>query len=158
MNSDLPDLYTHLSQSDSFKADGIHEAQLAIIAGADTNAITVSNVCYNLCRFPEHQQKLYEELQHLPLNENVIDDQYLLDKPYLLSIINETLRLYPPVPGGLQRLTPPEGAVIAGCYIPGNMNVSTPTYALHRGMGTYLYRTFVRILNLCRSSCVCPAQ
>ncbi|KAF2194471.1 hypothetical protein K469DRAFT_531149, partial [Zopfia rhizophila CBS 207.26] len=48
-------------------------------------------------------------------------------------IINETLRLYPPVPSCLQHLTPPEGTMIAGRWVPGNMNVSTPTYAIHRG-------------------------
>lgn len=128
-----PDLYTYLSQSSGFKDDGIHEAQLAIIAGADTNAITVSNACYLLCRYPEYQEKLYEELRTLPIAESIIDDHYLLGKPCLLSVINETMRLYPPVPGGLQRLTPPEGATIAGRYVPGHMIVTTPTYTLHRG-------------------------
>lgn len=128
-----PDFYTYLSQSDAFDVDGIHEAQLAIIAGADTNAITVSNVCYLLCRHPEYQEKLFEELSDLPAHENVVDDGHLLGKPVLSSVINETLRLYPPVPGGLQRVTPPEGASIAGRFVPGETIVSTPTYALHRG-------------------------
>jgi cytochrome P450 len=86
-----------------------------------------------LCRHPEYQTKLYEELSDLPAHEDIVDDGHLIGKPCLLSIINETLRLYPPVPGGLQRLTPPEGATIAGRYVPGNMVISTPTYALHRG-------------------------
>lgn len=128
-----PDLYTYLSQSDTFEVDGIHEAQLAIIAGADTNAITVSNACYLLCRHPDYQEKLYEELRDLPVTDDIIDDRFLLGKPCLLSIINETMRLYPPVPGGLQRVTPPEGATIAGRYVPGNMVITTPTYALQRG-------------------------
>ena len=145
-----PDLYTYLSQSDTFEIDGIHEAQLAIIAGADTNAITVSNVCYLLCRHSRYQKKLYEELTDLPVEEDVIDDRHLSDKSCLLSIINETLRLYPPVPGGLQRVTPPEGATIAGRYVPGNMIVSTPTYALHRGI-IILFR-HTHILILCRFS------
>ena len=127
-----PDLYTYLSQSDTFPVDGIHEARLAIIAGADTNAITVSNVCYLLCRYPKYQEKLYEELSGLTSDEDIVDDRDLLNRPCLLSIINETLRLYPPVPGGLQRVTPPEGVTIAGRYIPGSMIVSSPTYALHR--------------------------
>lgn len=128
-----PDLYTYLSQSDNFEANGVHEAQLAVIAGADTNAITVSNACYLLCRHPKYQDKLYEELRTLPIAEHIIDDRFLLGKPCLLSIINETMRLHPPVPGGLQRITPPEGATIAGRYVPGHMIVTTPTYALHRG-------------------------
>jgi cytochrome P450 len=133
MSDTSPDLYTYLSQSDRFEADGIHEAQLAVIAGADTNAITISNACYLLCRHSKYQEKLYEELCTLPVVNDVIDDRFLLGKPCLLSIINETLRLYPPVPSGLQRITPPEGATIAGRYVPGNMIVTTPTYALHRG-------------------------
>lgn len=128
-----PDLYTHVSKSDTFNVNGIHEAQLAIIAGADTNAITASNACYLLCRHPEYQKKLFAELSDVPVYECVVDDRYLLNRSCLLSVINETLRLYPPVPGGLQRLTPPEGATIAGRYVPGDMVVSTPTYALQRG-------------------------
>jgi cytochrome P450 len=129
-----PDLFTYLSMSDTFDVDGLHEAKLAVVAGADTNAITASNACYLLCQYPGYQKLLYEELASLPTRDGLIDDQYLLDKQCLLSIINETLRLYPPAPGGLQRLTPPEGAVVAGRYIPGDMIVSTPTHALQRGI------------------------
>ncbi|CAE7030891.1 benzoate 4-monooxygenase cytochrome p450 [Pyrenophora teres f. teres] len=56
------------------------------------------------------------------MQSGVIDDQYLVSKPYLTGIFNETLRLYRPV------LSPPQGAMIAGRYIRGNMNVTTPTY------------------------------
>lgn len=51
----------------------------------------------------------------------------------LEGCINEALRLFPPVPSGLQRMTPPEGVKIAGRYIPGDTLVSTPTYTIHRG-------------------------
>jgi cytochrome P450 len=127
------DIYTYLAQSDGFQKNVISEAKLAIVAGADTNAVTVSNVCYLLCQYPEYQKKLFDELRTLPTLDGIVDDQHLVGKPYLTGIINEALRLYPPVPSGLQRLTPPEGAVIAGRYIPGDMNVTMPTYSLHRG-------------------------
>ncbi|KZM20323.1 heme binding [Ascochyta rabiei] len=107
------DLYTYLSQSDTFESAGVHETQLAIVTGADTNAITVSNACYLLCQHPEYQQKIYKELSDVPTHEIMVDYRHLMSKHYLLSIINETLRLYPPFPGGLQRQTPPEGATIA---------------------------------------------
>lgn len=151
-----PDLFTYLSQSDAFNVDGIHEARLAVIAGADTNAIAVSNACYLLCQYPEYQRRLYDELSNLPTHDDIIDDQYLSGKPFLLGIVNETLRLYPPVPSGLQRLTPPEGAVIAGRYISGNMVVSTPTYALHRGKVPLYHITLM--LTVCRSSCICSTE
>ena len=129
-----PDFYTYLSQSDEWDTHGNYEAQLAVIAGADTNAITVSNVCHLLCRHPEYQEKLYQELSDLPISGGLIDDQYLIGKPLLLGITNEALRLYPPVPRGLQRVTPPGGAWIAGRFVPGEMIVTTPTYSLQRGM------------------------
>ncbi|KAH7389842.1 cytochrome P450 [Pyrenochaeta sp. MPI-SDFR-AT-0127] len=133
MKAVSPDFYTHISQSENFDIHGIHEAQLAIIAGADTNAITVSNVCYLLCRQPEYQEKVYQEVRYLPTtSDGLIADEHLVGKPYLLGVINEALRLYPPVPTGLQRVTPPEGAIIAGRFVPGAMVVTTPTYSLHR--------------------------
>jgi hypothetical protein len=110
-------------------------------------AITVSNVCYLLCQYPEYQKKLFDELRALTTLNGIVDDQHLVGKPYLTGIINEALRLHPPVPSGLQRLTPPEGAVIAGRYIPGDMNVTTPTYSLHRGKSRPL-RTNRLILTL----------
>ena len=91
----------------------------------------MSNICYLLCRHPEYQAKLHDELSGL--HSLFPDDQDLMNKPYLTGIINEALRLHPPVPSGLQRVTPAEGAVVADRHIPGHMNVTTPTYALHRG-------------------------
>lgn len=44
----------------------------------------------------------------------------------------ETLRLKPPVPSGLSRLTPPEGIQVDGVFIPGKTVVSVPTYAIQR--------------------------
>lgn len=50
------------------------------------------------------------------------------------AYINETLRLYPPVPSGLQRVTPPEGIMIGETHIPGDTIVLIPSYTISRGM------------------------
>jgi cytochrome P450 len=134
MNVTTPDLYSYISQSDHFGHDANQEAQLAVVAGADTNAITVTNALSLLCRHPKYQTILHLELKDLPTDVNgLIDDQHLVGKPCLSGIINEVLRLHPPVPSGMQRLTPPEGAMIAGRFIPGDMIVTTPTWSLQRG-------------------------
>jgi len=91
----------------------------------------MSNICYLLCRHPEYQAKLHDELSGL--QSLFFNGHDLKNNPYLTGIINEALRLYPPVPSGLQRVTPAGGAVVAGRHIPGHVNVTTPTYALHRG-------------------------
>lgn len=133
MTPSSPDIYTYISQSVHFATDAAREAELGLIAGADTNAITISNACQLLCRYPAYQVRLHEELKDLPIVDGLIEDKYLASTSLLVSIIFETLRLLPPVPSGLQRVTPPEGATIAGRFIPGGMIISTPTYAIQRG-------------------------
>jgi tryprostatin B 6-hydroxylase len=51
---------------------------------------------------------------------------------HLNAVINESLRLYPPVPTTLYRQTPSEGIMIDDVYIPGSMSVISPQYAIGR--------------------------
>ena len=43
--------------------------------------------------------------------------------PYLNGAINEALRIWPPGPNGMQRMTPKEGHVVDGLWISGNTHV-----------------------------------
>lgn len=54
---------------------------------------------------------------------------------YLTACINESLRLHPVVPSGVQRITPPQGLQIGTTFVPGETIVQVPTYTLHRGKG-----------------------
>lgn len=47
-------------------------------------------------------------------------------------MIEETLRLHPPVPSGLTRVTPPEGLNINGTFVPGGTIVSVPPWTIHK--------------------------
>lgn len=51
--------------------------------------------------------------------------------PVLESIINEAMRLYPPVLFGSQRVTPPEGLQIGETFVPGDSVVYMPSWQLH---------------------------
>ncbi|KAL4944517.1 hypothetical protein BDV06DRAFT_233206 [Aspergillus oleicola] len=115
-------------------SDLARDSVLAVIAGSDTTSVTLSGTLYLLAKYPDQQKLLQEELDALveKCGGEQPSYQMLSEAPFLNGCINEALRLYPAVQGGLQRLTPPDGATIAGRYIPGDMIISTPTYSLHR--------------------------
>ena len=54
------------------------------------------------------------------------------DAVYLNGVINEALRLHPPVPSGVLRQTPPEGLVLDGVFILGDIIVSSPSWSIGR--------------------------
>ncbi|KAB2572194.1 putative benzoate 4-monooxygenase cytochrome p450 protein [Lasiodiplodia theobromae] len=137
------DLFAHLLQSENEKAgevmsattdvDAVCDAELAIIAGSDTSAATLAAVMYLLGKNPHMQPKLQQEVDDaIASTEGDFSYSALINKPMLDGVINEALRLYPPVPTGLQRLTPPEGLMIAGRFVPGDTLVSVPCWSAHR--------------------------
>jgi hypothetical protein len=55
-----------------------------------------------------------------------------MNAEHLNGAINETLRLHPPVPSGLPRLTPPEGITIGDTFIPGDTTLMLPYWSMGR--------------------------
>ncbi|GME37966.1 cytochrome p450 [Neofusicoccum parvum] len=111
-----------------------------VMAGADTATATMANFFYYLAKYPEIQQELYAQIKgHIP--ENLLADPHtltseVLDRvPLLEPIINETLRLQPPIPSGNPRVTPPEGLYVRDAKygdisIPGNIVVYMPQWVI----------------------------
>lgn len=104
-----------------------------ITTHSDTIAPTLVFTFYELARDPLQQQKLFEELHGVDLYDPV----QLQRCAHLNAVINETLRLHPPVPTGGYRQSPPEGISIGGTYIPGNITIVSPRYSLGRLESSY---------------------
>ncbi|KAF4541054.1 Cytochrome p450 [Lasiodiplodia theobromae] len=109
------------------------DARLIIIAGSDTTAAAVANAVYYLAQDRRVLTKLQSILDAAFPNGSA-DWSYAEAKniTYVDHIINETLRLRPPVPSGLSRTTPPEGLQIDDVYIPGNTVVSIAAHTIQR--------------------------
>ncbi|KAL2832090.1 cytochrome P450 [Aspergillus cavernicola] len=111
------------------------DARLIVIAGSDTTSGALSSIFYELVRNPEEIEKLRAELA-LYVDQEEPNSEFLHSKiahlDHLNGVINEALRLYPAVPSGMQRKTPPEGIVIDGVHVPGNIHIYCPMYAVGR--------------------------
>lgn len=140
------DLFFHLiDESDYLPTDRkptmgqiTTDASFAISAGADTTSSVLTSCIYCLTKNPADQKRLREEVDSLFSegdDESVLfDNQRLADMKYLNAVVNETLRLFPPVPSGSERAPYPGtgNKVFGGHVIPEGNSVSIPTYSLHR--------------------------
>ena len=91
--------------------DCMNQLMTFLAAGHETSASAFTWIVYMLCKHPSIQSQLRSELQSkLP---NLRDPGFQLAPsdvdhlPYLNAVINETLRLYPPVPMTLRLTTQP---------------------------------------------------
>lgn len=110
------------------------EAQIYIVAGSDTTALTLTFLVWSVCRQPAVvQQRLADEVRRLlPPPPGRFEDHDVQQLPYLNQVIEEALRLYPPAPSALPRVVPPGGATLSGHFLPGGSVVCTQAYSLHR--------------------------
>ncbi|KAL5511138.1 hypothetical protein ACEPAH_4353 [Sanghuangporus vaninii] len=118
------------------KDQGVNDLNIAIGAGSDTTSTVLGGLFFYLLSNPGVFDRLRKEVDsEFPLGEEEpFDSVKLAGMPYLNAVINETLRLQPPVPVALQR-SPLEGSggeMIAGRFIPENTALDVPPYVIHR--------------------------
>ncbi|KAJ7637018.1 high nitrogen upregulated cytochrome P450 monooxygenase 2 [Roridomyces roridus] len=138
------DLSSHLlGENDSSReappfTQYVPDAFLAVVAGSDTTATVLSSIFFYLLSEQTILEGLRNEIDDaFPPNQprRPMDDiSQLATLPLLNAIINETLRLQPPVPTGIQR-TPVAGSggrAIGSIFVPEGTAINIPPYALHR--------------------------
>lgn len=89
-----------------------------IIAGSETTATLLSGTTYHLLRQPEVMKKLVDEVRGSFESENEINLVTVGRLKYMLAVLDEGLRMYPPVPVGLPRRVPHPGEMINGKFVP----------------------------------------
>ncbi|KAI0995216.1 Cytochrome P450 monooxygenase [Podosphaera aphanis] len=109
-----------------------NNARILIIAGSETTATFLSGLTYNLLLNPEHLRKLTALIRTTFKSEEDIKIKPLTELEYLTAVINESFRIYPPVPIGLTRRTNPGGSVICDDVIPEMTRVSVAPIAANQ--------------------------
>ncbi|KAG2414032.1 hypothetical protein HFD88_003223 [Aspergillus terreus] len=133
---DKPDIWgLVLDQKENLRltrAEMHANSQVFMLAGTETTATALSGLTYQLLLNPDKLERITKEVRDTFKRDSDIDITTLAQMKYLNACIEEGLRMYPPVPAGLPRLTPPEGMVICGEYVPGKTAVSVAQWATYR--------------------------
>lgn len=112
------------------------DTRLIIVAGSDTTAATLTFLFFHLAQRPDLVARLRAELEPLCAG-GAWADADIKGATLLNACINEALRLHPPVPSGVPRLTPPEGLQVGDTYVPGNVSFVLPLYPMGRDARIY---------------------
>jgi hypothetical protein len=98
-------------------------ASLLIIAGSETTATLLCGVTYHLCRNRRVYRKLCAEIRGAFKDEKDITLQSCQELKYMLAVLDEAMRLYPPAPAALPRVVPKGGEVIDGQFVAGGVSI-----------------------------------
>jgi cytochrome P450 len=107
-----------------------HEIDFA----SDTISTTLASITFHLARNPQILRELQAELDTVDgVSTGAFEYRSISRLPYLEAVINETLRIQPPVQGGIYRVTPPDGLRFPdGTFIPGDTIISIPNLPIQR--------------------------
>ncbi|KAK5170690.1 uncharacterized protein LTR77_005280 [Saxophila tyrrhenica] len=112
------------------------DSRLIIVAGSDTTAATMTFLFYHLANKPEEIKKLRDELKPLTSSKDWSDVD-IKNAPRLNGALNESLRLHPPVPSGVERLVPKGGATVGEVVLPEGTQFWMPQYVIGRDEDNY---------------------
>ncbi|KAI1868414.1 uncharacterized protein JN550_006330 [Neoarthrinium moseri] len=119
----------------------VMNASVLIVAGSETTATVLSGVTYLLLSHPDKLARLTDEVRNAFESEDDITVVKVSQLDYMLACLEETMRLYPPVPIGMPRIVPKGGRIIGGSYVPENTHVAIWHRALYRNPAYFTHPT-----------------
>lgn len=109
------------------------DALTLMLAGYETTAVTLSWLLFLLSKHNDVQEKVYQELSGVTQSGKDLSFQVLQELTYTHAVINETLRLYPPV-WSFSREAAVDDVLYGMPVEKGQMVVLSP-YCMHRHPG-----------------------
>ncbi|XP_035459320.2 cytochrome P450 4d2 isoform X1 [Spodoptera frugiperda] len=127
------DILIHLSGGENgYSNVELREEVLTLtVAGTDTSAVAIGFTLQLLGKYPEIQDKVYQELCEVFEDDRMLVKEDLMKLKYLERVVKESLRLFPPVPliirKVLEDITLPSGRVL-----PAGSGVACSIWGVHR--------------------------
>lgn len=126
LNTDRPDFVTPAKRYSDRKAaisTAEWEINMAVVvfAASETTASALTAIVRELVQHEEILRRLVQMVRGSFENESEITMASTGNLPYLNAVINEGLRLDPPVVIGIPRVVPHGGDIICGRWVPGGV-------------------------------------
>ena len=106
------------------------EVDTFMFEGYDTTTSGISWTLYCLAKYPEHQEKIREEVRNVLMGREWLEYDDLKNLKYSLWCIKEAMRLYPPVPEFFRKLS--KDTELDGVVVPRGTSIAVKMAALHR--------------------------
>ncbi|PYI22370.1 putative cytochrome P450 monooxygenase [Aspergillus violaceofuscus CBS 115571] len=110
----------------------VTQSQTLILAGSETTATVLSGMMYYLLTTPRALSRVTQEIRTAFSDERDITVHRAARLPYLHAVLEESLRMYPPVPGILPRVSPAPGQLVCGQFVPAGTSVGLHHWACYR--------------------------
>ena len=123
MVTDRPDFMSFiLKHNETEKALSVPEirsnSNVLIPGGSETTSTFLTGTTWLLLKNPSKYKTLVEEIRSTFEKTEDITITNTAGLPYLNAVINEGLRVYPPVPSNMPRIVPNGGATVCGQWLP----------------------------------------
>ncbi|RDL34574.1 Cytochrome P450 ClCP1 [Venustampulla echinocandica] len=142
---DHPDIMTHVIEHNKLSPEtGLSQGEIEansmaiVVAGSETLTTALAGALHHLLKDPKAFKTVVDEIRANSESEDQITAASLASLPYLTAVLNETLRISPPLPDGLRREVPKGGAIICGHMIPEKMTVSVPCWATFQSKSNFV--------------------
>ncbi|ORY00094.1 cytochrome P450 [Clohesyomyces aquaticus] len=132
-----------IAKSDFDKGTGMtlgemtSNAAVLVLGGSETTATLLSGTIYLLLMNPDKMEKLLGEVREAFNHDSEIDLISVGKLDYMLAVLDEAMRVYPPVPNQGNRLVPASGAMIAGKWVPGGTSVQVQQWASNHSSSNF---------------------
>ncbi|PIL26841.1 cytochrome P450 [Ganoderma sinense ZZ0214-1] len=120
----------------------LNDGVVGVAAATETTSTALISVFHCLLVNPEAYAALQDEVDRFyPQGEDVCNTASHRAMHYLTAFVNETLRLFPPVPTNSSRQAPHHSApvVLGSLVIPPGTQVFVPPYALHHDARNFVF-------------------
>jgi cytochrome P450 len=131
--TDLDILSVAIESGNFTDEDLVNQLMTFLAAGHETTASAMAWAVYLLCKHPDVQTRLREEIRSaLPSirdSKEAISSQDIDKLPYLSAVLNETLRVFPPVPLTLRESI--ADTTIQGSFVPAGTTIIICPWAIN---------------------------